>query len=75
MSSSHTATVSDLQPYYEACLGISLERQIGNRYFVLAANAAKIYFLREAAIEFLRYTCKDTGNKLEQSMKSCRAQA
>ena len=52
----------------KSCLNISLERQVGNRYFITAANAAKIYFLKEAAVEFFRYTGKDVGNKLERSV-------
>jgi hypothetical protein len=37
------------------------------QYFVTAANAGKVLFLQEAAINFLKYTGKDReGNKLEQ---------
>ena len=54
--------------YYEHCLEIRMERQVGSRYFVTAANAGKVLFLREAAISFLIYTRKDKGNKLEQSV-------
>jgi len=43
-----------------------LDRQIGSRYFVSASNACKILFLTKAALEFLQYTGKDTGNNLEQ---------
>lgn len=43
--------------YYQCC------SNIGSRYFVSAANACKILFLKDAAIEFLKFTGKDTGNK------------
>ena len=52
--------------YYTWCSKISLDRQVGSRYFVSACNASKILFLIEAACDFLKYTDKDTtGNKLE----------
>ncbi len=51
--------------YYQSCRQLSLERQVGSRYFVSAANATKILFLVNAAIEYLQYTGKDEGNKLE----------
>ena len=35
------------------------------KYFVSASNAVKIVFLKEAAIHFLKYTGKATGNKLD----------
>lgn len=54
--------------YYEQCAKVRLDRQIGSRYFVTAANAGKILVLREAAISFLEYTGKNNGNKLEQSV-------
>ena len=54
--------------YYHCCASITLERQVGNRYFVTAANAAKILFLKDAAIHFLTYTGKDSGNKLERDL-------
>ena len=31
--------------YYQACSTVNLHRQVGNRYFVSASNAARIYFL------------------------------
>ena len=65
---SHIASDSELQAYYEAFLLVSLERQVGNRYFVTAANATKIFFLKNAAVEFILYTGKDKGNKLERSV-------
>ena len=58
----------DQASYYEQCTKIKLDRQVGNRYFVTAANAGKILFLRDAAIDFLKYSGKDKGNKLEQSV-------
>lgn len=54
--------------YYKCCATVTLERQIGSQYFVTAANAAKIIFLKEAAMEYLKYNNKDTGNKLEQKV-------
>ena len=54
--------------YYQQCTKIRLDRQVGRRYFVTAANAGKVFFLREAAISFLKYIEKGKGNKLEQSV-------
>lgn len=54
--------------YYQQCLKVKLERQVGSRYFVTAANAGKVLYLRDAAISFLKYTGKEAGNKLEQSV-------
>ena len=54
--------------YYQSCSAIKLDRQVGSRYFVSAANAAKIVFLAEAAVCFLKYTGKDVGNKLETDL-------
>ena len=51
--------------YYRLCSVVKLDRQVGSRYFVSAANAAKIVFLAEAAVCFLKYTGKDTCNKLQ----------
>ena len=59
---------SEKKPYYEQCLKIKLDRQVGSRYFVTAANATKVLFLREAAVDFLNYSGKDKGNKLEYSV-------
>ena len=39
--------------YYIICQSDSLDRQVGNRYFVTASNAAKSLVLREAAKEYL----------------------
>ena len=54
--------------YYQQCLSISFERQVGSRYFVSAANAGKILFMIPVAIEFLEYTGKDSRNELEKSV-------
>ena len=51
--------------YYRSCTTVNLHRQVGSRYFVSASNAVKIVFLKEAAIHFLKYTGKATGNKLD----------
>ena len=51
--------------YYHLCSTIILDRQVGNRYFVTASNAGKILFLKDAAIQFLNFTGRNNGNKLE----------
>ena len=57
------------QAYYCLCSSITLDRQVGSRYFVSAANACKILLLRQAAIEFLKFTRKHvSGNKLERDV-------
>ena len=61
-------TSPDKTCYYQTCAKIHLDRQIGNRYFVTAANAGKILFLRDAALKFLSYCGKSVGNKLEQDV-------
>ena len=59
------------ETYFQECLKVKLHRQIGSRYFVTAANATKILFLKDAAIAFLKFTGKDrAGNKLEQDVFS-----
>ena len=45
-----------------------LDRQIGSHYFVTAANAGKILYLKEAAVEFLKYIGRESGNKLEKDV-------
>ena len=63
------ADTAEMCSYFQLCSTISLERQVGSRNFVSAANAARIFFLKEAALEFIRCTGKDQyGNKLEQSI-------
>ena len=52
--------------YYQKCKQIQMDRQVGSRYFVTAANSGKVLFLRQAAIDFLSFTGK--GNKLEQTV-------
>ena len=55
----------EVSTYYQACLDMSLNCQIGSRYFVTAANAMKIMFLKDCAICFLKFTFRDTkGNNL-----------
>ena len=58
----------DTREYYHSCTTVQLHRQVGSRYFVSAANAAKIVLLKNAAVHFLQYTGKDTGNKLETEL-------
>ncbi len=41
---SKQANTDELRTYYQQCCTIRLERQIGNCYFVTAANAAKKNF-------------------------------
>ncbi len=45
-----------------------MNRQVGSRYFVTAANSGKVLFLRQAAIDFLSFTGKEKGNRLEQTV-------
>ena len=59
---------AELSQYYLMCSKIRLERQVGNRFFVTAANALKVLYLSEAAVSFLKYTGKDCGNKLEREV-------
>ncbi len=64
-------TSADKIKYFKDCATIKLDRQVGSRYFVTAANASKIVFLKDAAIQFLVYTGKsETGNKLEKDVFS-----
>ena len=57
---------SDQEEYYRVCAKVSLDRQVGSRYFVTAHNAGKMLFLVQAGCDFLEYTGKSTdGNKLE----------
>ena len=51
--------------YYSRYLEVSLDRQMGSRYFVTASNASKIIFLLQAAIDFQKFNDKHLGNKLE----------
>ena len=55
------------QQYYSFCASTILERQVGSRYFTSAANATKI-FLSKAALEFLEFTGKNQGTKLEKEV-------
>ena len=59
---------NDDRSYYQACSKVRLHRQVGSRYFVTASNACKILFLKEAAIDFLNFTGKHSGNKLERDV-------
>lgn len=52
---------------YQSCVKVTLNRQVGSRYFV-TANAIKVIFLWDAAIQFLKFTGKDKGNKLEREV-------
>ena len=55
--------------YYQKSLSLSLDRQVGSRYFVTAANAAKMLYLKRAAIAFLEFTQRgNQGNKLEKDL-------
>ena len=62
---------SGMKQYFEKCASISLDRQVGSRYFVTAANACKIIFLKDAATNFLLFSDKkDRGNRLEKDLFS-----
>ena len=60
--------MDDNQAYYQTCLNVSLSRQIGSRYFVTSHNATKVLFLTAATTEFLTFTNKSDGNKLEKDV-------
>uniref|UniRef100_A0A1X7TYP2 Uncharacterized protein n=1 Tax=Amphimedon queenslandica TaxID=400682 RepID=A0A1X7TYP2_AMPQE len=51
MTSNTNLDEDDFKDYHH-CSEVTNEHQIGSRYFVTAANAMKIIFLREAVIEF-----------------------
>ena len=69
LSLMHSNKSSMVEPaYYEACSNVILERQVGNRYFVTAANAGKVFFLKDAAKHFIEYTGKSNGNRLEKEV-------
>ena len=40
------------EEYYQQCERMKLDRQVGSRYFVTAANSGKVLVLREAAVSF-----------------------
>ena len=63
-----SSTAGEQQIYCRNCSKVRLHRQVGSRYFVSAANACKILYLRNAAIEYLKFTGKDAGNKLERDV-------
>lgn len=63
-----SSITGEQQIYYRNCSNVRLHRQIGSRYFVSAANACKILYLRNAAIEYLKFTGKDAENKLERDV-------
>ena len=58
----------EMLAYYSSCQLTSLDRQVGSRYFVTASNAAKIFFLKEAALHFLEFSGKSNGNRLEKDV-------
>lgn len=49
----------DERAYYQTCSKVRLHRQVGSRYFATDANACKIVFLKDAAIQFLKFTGRD----------------
>ena len=53
--------------YYVQCQHVHLARQVGSRYFVSAHNAARIVFLRGAALDYLQ-KFKIKKNKLENDV-------
>jgi len=66
MRSDPTLNGDDLA-YYSACRNITLERQVGSRYFVTASNASNL-FLKDAVMQFLEYSGKSDGNRLERDI-------
>uniref|UniRef100_A0A1X7VFB4 Uncharacterized protein n=1 Tax=Amphimedon queenslandica TaxID=400682 RepID=A0A1X7VFB4_AMPQE len=50
-----TSIAPDDVKYYQACLKVTLHRQVGCRYLVSPANGCKILLLKNAAMEFFRY--------------------
>lgn len=73
LSMKATANPDDLSSdicriYFQQCLDVRLERQVGSRYFVSASNAMRMVFLKSAAIEFLEYTGRVNGTKLEKEV-------
>ena len=60
-----TTSDRDNSDYYEKCMKVTLERQVGSRYFVTASNAAKVLFLGDAAQKYLLTFAK---NKLEREV-------
>ena len=50
--STDSSCSEESQEYYHPCACVNLDRHIGNRYFVTAANATKI-ILKEAAVNIL----------------------
>ena len=60
-----SSTSGEQQTYYHNCSKVRLHRQVGSRYFVSAANACKVLYLRNAAMEYLKFTGKDAGNKFK----------
>lgn len=63
-----SATEGTEREYYQTCSKVKLHRQVGSRYFVAAANGCKILYLKKAAIDFLKFTGKDKGNRLEREV-------
>ena len=66
LMSSDITLSEESRAYYQSCAGITLDRQVGSCYFVSAANACKIMFLKDAAVHLLVYTGRDTGNKWKE---------
>jgi len=54
--------------HYTSCINVVLDCQIGNYHFVTSSNAAKAVFLKDTAVEFLKFTGRDKGNKLERDV-------
>ena len=67
MSEDSDISAADIT-YYKSCIDVILDRQIGSHYFVTAANAGKVLYLKKAAVKFLRYTGQENGNKLEKDV-------
>lgn len=65
------STYSESQSqHFEECCIVHLERQVGSRYFVTAANASKALFLTPAALDFLQFNgvSATTGSEQERNL-------
>ena len=61
---------SENSEYFQKCLTVRLERQVGCRYFVTAANGSKALFLDCAALEYFKFNgvSETNGNKIEKEL-------
>ena len=64
----NSTLTKDYVVYYNAFRNITLDWQVGSHYFITASNAAKLFYLKDAVIQFLKYTGKSGGNGLESEV-------